>query len=390
VGEIHIERIPVGRLPEFAQQAVADPERYRILPITTYRATAHATNPVASPDDIGLIVAYDDDRCIGYLGLLPCQLRAGEKITTIYALSTFYIDPAFRGRQVADNIMAAAIQLDYGLLLSGFTPAAEKYYRKNPHWFTYAGAVPYMRLRLDRLFVVSGVFRKLAQVRALGPFRWLFNALFSLSRRTVDPVLRPLMCRFFCARAVQRSPKVEARPVVEVQKIDSAKSHLDESGRPHFYRDEKIVNWMIKYPWITEEPNVRLDYQFSYRRDRFSFLPFELFDRQSGERVGYVVFSISTEGDYSTLKILDYRITEEIYAPGIFELAMHEASRRMAEVIGPYRFWFYAQTNRRLRRHTERRERGTFIGPAGKKESVFAGVDDELMLDFCDGDTPFT
>jgi len=390
VGNIRIERITVGRLPEFAQKAAADPGRYHILPITTYRATAHATNPAASPDDIGLIVAYDDDRCIGYLGILPCRLRTGEKIAKMYALTTFYVDPAFRGQNVADDIMAAAIQLDYDLLLSGFTPAAEKYYRKNPQWFTYAGAVPYMRLRLDRLFVISGGFRKLAQVRALGPFRWLFKSLLFLSRRTIDPIVRPLMCRFFCAKAVQRSPKVEARPVDEVRKIDSAKSHLDESGRPHFYRDENIINWMIEYPWITEEPNVKLNYQFSYRRDRFAFLPYELYDAQNGKPVGYVVFSISTEGDYSTLKILDYTITEETYAPGIFELAMHEASRRMAEVIGPYRFWFYAQTNYRLRRLTERGERGTFIGPATNKESAFAGVADELMLDFCDGDIPFT
>ncbi len=44
------------------------------LPITKHRALSYSRNPRAEEDDLVLLVAYQDNRVIGYLGILPDKI----------------------------------------------------------------------------------------------------------------------------------------------------------------------------------------------------------------------------------------------------------------------------------------------------------------------------
>jgi len=387
VQETRIERIPIRDLYEFARRAQNDHHRYHVIPITTIRALAHTKNPAAAEDDIGLVVAYVNGQCAGYLGILPCRLSVGNKHTKVYALSTFYVDTPFRGTDVAKMIMSDAIELGYDLLLSGFTPAAEKFYRKNPQWFRPVAAVPYVLLRLDRVFVVSGIFRRLAQIRWLKPAHSLLGVLYWGSRWTIDAVLRPVLFHWLRPAACKVGQEIEARLVSAIRESEIK---IDRPSKPCFCRDPDIINWMINHPWISEDSNLKLNYAFSYRRDRFGFRLFELHKRKGGERIGCVVFSVSTQNNYTTVKTLDYRIADRAYLPCVFAVALREALRHNAQLIGPDMFWQYVQAHWVLRRITRRLKRGNFLGPSIKSESVFDTLPEELSLDYCDGDIAFT
>ena len=45
--------------------------RTKTLPITKHRALSYSRNPRADEDDPVLLVAYQDNRVVGYLGILP-------------------------------------------------------------------------------------------------------------------------------------------------------------------------------------------------------------------------------------------------------------------------------------------------------------------------------
>ncbi len=181
--------------------------------------------------------------------------------------------------------------------------------------------------------------------------------------------------------------EVEARPVNRVRGLE-----VDTEGptKPHFRRDPDIINWMISYPWISEDRNLKLNYAFSYRRDRFHFLPFELYATSTGEHIGYAVFSVSTQNDYTTVKTLDYRVTDKKYEPCVFVLALRQALDHNAQLIGPDMFREYVQPSWILRSITRRLKRDNFLGPSIKTKSVFETLTDDINLSYCDGDIAFT
>jgi len=385
MAQIRVDRIPVAKLLEFAQNAEKNEERYAILPIPAIRALAQSKNPEASPDDTGLLVAYSGDKCVGYLGILPCLFHHKGKLSKIYALTTFFVDEAYRGQSVAPMIMANAIGLEKDLLLAGLTPSAEKFYLKNPQWFKPAGSLPYLHIHL--LPWSSLLWWLKNRLRAM---RGLFNALFVANRRIAEAEGWRFFYRFLRPPACKKCREVGARLVSEIKALEDKTDNKSADEQYYFSRDVDTVNWMIRYPWITENTKAKLNYFFSFQRELFRFLPFELYSKESGKRLGYVVFSITKKKGLTLLKILDHALSEEVHILSIIDLALKEASRWRAElIVASYKLWPHIKTYLPLRLLTRRYQRGNFIHSSPKK-TVFPEDVSELRLDYCDGDLPYT
>ena len=61
---------------------------------------ARTGNPDASPDDVGLLLAYQEGRCVGTLGLVPGRISLGDRVETVDWLSAWYVPPEFRNRMM--------------------------------------------------------------------------------------------------------------------------------------------------------------------------------------------------------------------------------------------------------------------------------------------------
>lgn len=385
MAQIRVERIPVGELFNFTQEAQKNQKRYNVLPITALRALAQSKNPAASPDDIGLLVAYSGDRCIGYLGILPCFLRQKGEISKVYALITFFVDESFRGKSAASTIMANAIALRYDLLLAGYTPAAEKLYRRNPQWFKPAGFLSFIRIHAiphsSLLWLLKNRFK---------PTQSLFSPFFSANQRIADAGGWRFLYRFLQPSVCKKCAEIEAHPVSMVRNPEEKINGNSLTDRPSFYRDVNIVNWMIKYPWVTEDSSISLNYIFSYHRELFRFLPFELYAKQSGKRLGYLVLSVTKKSGLTVLKILDHVLANKAHLPCILDVALSEASRWKAElIVGPHKLWPFIKTHALLKLLTQHQKRGYFIHST-PHNSLFPDNPYDLHLDFCDSDLPFT
>ena len=149
MAEIRIETIRVSDIVSFSQKVINEKSNYKIVPITVKRARAQEKNPDAQPDDVALIVAYKDNECVGYLGNLPCKNERNGKTHAIYALSTFFVDDSMRGTGIAKKIMEEMVSHKRDLLLAGFTPVAEAFYRKNKQWFVPVEPLPYIRVHVN-------------------------------------------------------------------------------------------------------------------------------------------------------------------------------------------------------------------------------------------------
>jgi GNAT superfamily N-acetyltransferase len=384
MSEIRIEKIAVRELFIFSKNAEANKNRYPVLPINAIRAFAHSKNPAAEDEDIGLIVAYYEDRCIGYLGVLPCWYKAGEKLSKVCALSTFYVDQAFRGHGAAKLIMEAAIDLGYDLILSGFTPSAEKFYRKNPQWFKPADGTNYINIRFHWLFPL--LILRLVRRRIFSSSSGLFYRLIKNSTQKIDTALSHLIYYFVRPLRENWTEELTFRPASQITELQI---NEPPDSKAHLFRDARIINWMLRYPWIKEDSKAEPNYFFSSNREEFKFFSFELYENRTGEKKGYVVLSVSTQNSFSRLKILDSAVVDKKYLKCIFDFALREALKRQAVLNASDIFWTYSQKNVLLKSLTQNLKRGNFLVFSTKRESVFTNSQHDLRIDFCDGDIPF-
>ena len=84
--------------------------KIRNIPITTIRAISHNHNPRASADDRILFVAWDHDEVIGYLGVVADKLIQNGSFVRIGWLSCFWVDPAFRGKNVSVDLFLKVME----------------------------------------------------------------------------------------------------------------------------------------------------------------------------------------------------------------------------------------------------------------------------------------
>ena len=73
--------------------------------ISRNRAIAQMNNPDAKEDDILLTTANFNGLCVGYRGVFPEEIHYIDKRIKVGWLSTFFIDPKFRGRNIAKMLM---------------------------------------------------------------------------------------------------------------------------------------------------------------------------------------------------------------------------------------------------------------------------------------------
>ena len=84
----------------------------KTLPITKHRAISHIKNPRADKDDILLILAFEENDIVGYLGVLPDRLfLSDEKSYKCGWLSCFWVDYSVRGKGIGEQLIRKSLEL---------------------------------------------------------------------------------------------------------------------------------------------------------------------------------------------------------------------------------------------------------------------------------------
>jgi len=147
---------------------------------------------------------------------------------------------------------------------------------------------------------------------------------------------------------------------------------------------------MIQYPWVTEKSSPSTKYFFSYKRELHRFLPFEIYEKKTGNRRGYFVFLVTRKRDLTVLKILDYSLCYHSDLHYILDIALQEAARWKAElIVASHNFWPIIKNHSLLRLLTQHRKRGYYIHSASQGSVLPENLKD-LDFDFCDSDYAFS
>lgn len=384
--------IKIKDLNHIAIEAKNNEDRYPFLPITEIRALAQMKNPVADKEDIGLILIYYDKKCVGYLGLLPCLLKKGTNVSKVYIFSAFFVDVDHREFKIAYRIMELAFSLGYDFFFSGYTDAFYKFSVKNPQWFKKIHDTCFLQINLDLVFpAIVKMEKKRRDVHSIfykKPLVWFARfSLFLIRRLSKEKLIKRV---YENKRIVEYSVKndISIKPVKKVHVFEGFVSKLFENHF-YFYRNEKVINWMIKNPWISEDPAYKTNYFFSDWRKLFRYYAFEFFCNRSGDYLGFCVYSVSKKGDITTLKILDNEVTKEENLMLIVEQSLKLSEiYSVDKMIAPDYLLETIEKVKSLKPLTIKKANGNFLGPANN--SVFPSEYQKIKLQYCDADIPFS
>ena len=347
---IGIKKIKLKNLAEFARSTIADPTFENVAPISLLRAESQSKNPQGEPEDIALLLALHENRCVGYHGLLPGGLKYGNRISKVYWLVTFYMAGASRGQGFGRQLVAQIQNANVDLVTTGITAAAAGVYRRAG--FRPLGELPYFQLRPANRDALTTVLQN----------------------------LRPLEKTFTSKSTIRLSGK----------KLQAASRLVSDT---RFLRDTESINWMIQNPWVVSRQDARQDvnnYYFSRVRDLFKFIALDIFTPDAAVSKGYLILSISRHRSQTTLKVLDcfFFDPQDIFIAGYYAIRYAREYRADRLEFPPVLDNFLAQYVCPTLR--VKRKKRLYLYYPRSTESPLARLADQITLDYCDSDTAFT
>jgi hypothetical protein len=217
-------------------------ERYEqsaVIPITPHRAQSQTQNPRAGPDDIVLIVAYNDkDEIIGYIGALPDWLN-GDSQKKIAWNSCWWIDPQ-KGREAAMPLFYRFLdRWDRKVIFSELTPQTFQIITRMEFFDNriMMGCRGYLRLPLSEILPLKkNMFRSI---------RWLLYAIDNIFNLFWE--IRLIIWNLFN----------KAKSDVEWQFVGSIDDEIAglisySSETELIKRGEAELTWIRDHPWVVE------------------------------------------------------------------------------------------------------------------------------------------
>lgn len=391
---IRIEHIRVGDLPEFAENFIKISSPGQFVSITQQRAIAHASNPNAASDDIGLLVAYDEDGdVVGYFGILPILLRNGEELHKVHWFSTWSVSSKVRGMGVGTKLMEEALTLELDFLIVGSVHARRVckkfgFWEKNPlvyYWIDMSGMgninpVKWILRLLRKIFHILKINKVI--IISTNTTQWL--------DKITSPITKKLFYFLLSKFTKQSLGGCRFNEVSSVHGLESAPAILP---RVEMFRNIDTINWMLNYPWIKgigQSATENMDYFFSDTRQLFKYLPIEVIDRKKENIIGFIVFSISKKSEMIVLKTLDYQFIEIDHMHIIAGLALYYGKRFNADIIEiPESVSDFFKSTSVGRLLLQKKERIYQCHPAFDK-SPLASAWDYIEFHLYDGDMPFS
>lgn len=259
---------------EKLKQFIESPEYKTMptLPISYHRAISHIHNPRALNDDILLIIAYENEQMLGYLGILPDDIYVGNSKFHFGWLSCIWVSPLARGKGIAKK-----------LVLSAYEAYQQHIMITN---FTHEAGILYNKLNIfTELPVLSGYryYRKMCLANILPnrfPKTKLLKPTFSIFDKCFNLLWYPDLFR--------KSPDFS---FIEQLPDEELINKLYPSAG--FHRNYREFYWIKTYPWIKKVEQISDEakkYHFSSEEKQyeFSFLAIE----KNEKIVGYLCLSL--------------------------------------------------------------------------------------------------
>jgi GNAT superfamily N-acetyltransferase len=275
-----IQIVPLNGADLLAYVTATEFRTQAVLPISLHRAQAQMCNPNLRPDDIILFLAYNDAELVGYLGVLPDNLRLADgSMAHCGAMTCLWVAPAQRGKRIAQQLLAACFAVwKNRIIATEFTKVAKKLYDKTQLFSD-------MQLQTGiRLY-----FRADA-AHLLPPKHWLLAQAKPLLKVLDNCANTILDLRFLLLKA-KKTPK----NFVYVNTVDAEIENfiLATTDKNLFPRNAEFLNWLLHNTWVLAAPQgdaQSAKYHFSAIVHSFEFCAIKLYD-DAHDLVAFLIFA---------------------------------------------------------------------------------------------------
>jgi hypothetical protein len=257
--------------------------RTKTLPITKHRALSYSRNPRADEDDLVLLVASQDNRVVGYLGILPDKIFVNDTVYKMGWLTSWWVDSSCATAGVGTILLFKALNAyNQYVGVSGSSREARRALNASQK-FMALKPLQGLDIRL-RLNVTRDIPRRLPALK-------IFRGLFKIFDVMMDEVMD--VRRFFWQR---RSNPCRRLTFEYISAIDEETDRFIKRYHQHdLTRKEKSdLNWIMNNPWILSTPlkdAASKKYYFSSRAGRFSYLAVKVFEHHT-EMIGFFLLKV--------------------------------------------------------------------------------------------------
>lgn len=273
-----LKEIKVSELPDFVKSELW--QQLTPKPITDLRALSQFHNPRAHPNDMALLIAWENDTLIGLAGLLP-NLVNGQINQPACSNTCWWAHPE-KGKQLAIPLFFKAFALcNQRMFMTDCTPHTLGILKKT-NWFDFPVTSPGIRgfLKFNLHEIIPA---KLPAARKLTP-------LLKLSDRTLNIFLAPYQ-KIIRFRFTINTPEVEYLTSLN----EELSTFIDGHSHNEFIRRKgKDLEWILQFPWIKAKNVVQqipaIEYPFSHLVENFEQYFIKI--TASGQTVGLLLISI--------------------------------------------------------------------------------------------------
>jgi hypothetical protein len=377
--------IKIGDLVRFTENYNKNKTTDDLAIISNLRAIAGANNPFADKDDIGLIIAYLGNRCVGYLGMMPGMAKYRGIYEKMYFPTTWLVSDLVRGRSVGSLLMKAALSLDKALIITGFNNNTRN-------------ACLFLGFEYIKTLHYSQLDFKKCDVWLIRFVDKLFPKFIKLDKSiNKENQYFYNYCKQIIYKRIYNKTSVMLKGVsyreVELINFESKESNNSEDYK--FYRGIEVANWMLKYPWVKSKEQSFADngskYFFSEERDMYYNVALEIFSDESKEILGYMILSISKDRGFTMIKLLDHDSSYPRKNEILLALVIKYASKVLAdkvditnEVAQPLLSDFMVKS------YLLRKKERPYLFNMSDMTCKLAMVVKNINPDYCDGDMPFS
>jgi GNAT superfamily N-acetyltransferase len=276
---MEIKSYTTGTILEFVDSDFFS--KLKIIPISRQRALSYAHHPRAAACDKILFVAFENDEVAGYVGALPDKIFDNGEWKRMSWLSCFWVDPKFRGKNIAKQLFESVMQeWDNTILITNMQPGTQKIYERTGHYHpqvTKTGIRGYLRFCLAEVLPPrGGIFTRIK------PFLRVVDFIFNL----------PNAIRLVFYPGYKLDPAVHYD---YVEKIDPEAEELISNCNQQYLikRGKPELEWIEKYPWVLEQEadSDSKRYYFSSVAKRFFYQLIEFRD-EAGAFTAFLMLSV--------------------------------------------------------------------------------------------------
>jgi len=258
----------------------------KYFPISKQRLIAHLNNPRAEENDVLLVVGYDNEEVVGYIGNIPDSIFIDNIKHKFCWLTAWWLHPSMQGKGFGYSILKAAIEnIPAPKGAVGMSPFSKKV-------LLQSGEFQFMERCSGTDYILRYTIEKPQTIKQ----RFKNGILMIMNK------LNKLKQKKWLQKNINHSLSFEYITQLDAETVNFVNQYDKDNT---FRRREEELNWIIQHKWLIDSPLKDKNhdkYFFSSYAKNFSYITFKIFLKE--EFIGFCI--LRNRDNYITIPYLAY------------------------------------------------------------------------------------